>query len=121
MSKPSKTTLNILEDKTNRNIEKYETSITEIGQQESNIELQITQYDWPKHTSPVIKADVWVSYTCGVKWHHLIGFETNGSNTTVVTTVRRRIKPQHKNDKRLVKVIIDCRVPLTLETKLEVW
>jgi hypothetical protein len=122
MPKPALTWVHPLEEKTCRGTGSYETSIIEIPLIASNSELQITRHNWPIHSETVIQAQLWVSYNSGRKWHLLIGFTAHGGQLeSSVSSSRRKLKPQYKTHKRLLKALIACKIPLTIETKIEVW
>lgn len=120
MPKPAITTIHVLETALSHEAGVHETDIFMVPEVGDNLELTVTSHDWPVTGLPVIHCQVWVSYVGGRKWHLLIGFLAHGG-APAPCRVRRHLKPQYKTNQRMVKVRIDCKIPLTIDTQLEFW
>lgn len=115
-------TLHILESVVSHTEGTHETFHIEVLQAASKAELQVHRHEWPTSSETVIRAQMFISYDSGRKWHLLIGFEAPGGKLDgTVSSAFRPMKPQYKTHKRLLKAIINCKIPLTIETKIEVW
>ena len=85
----------------------------------------------PRGEKSCIKVQAWISYDGGRKFDLLIGFTTSGGEIRDPRTgevmnfpnsyARRHIKPQYKENDRMMKVLVDSRVPLTTKIIVEFW
>lgn len=73
-----------------------------------------------------IKAQIWISYDGGRKFDLLVGFTTNGGiikdgggNVLTESYASRGIKPKYKTNDRIIKVITECRNPLSTKLTLD--